>query len=78
VALGLGLALGLGRRRVAGDEAEPLGARGKAMAAKHRPHAVGRDLKAAPLRAGELGGDALGPEPRVGEREGEHPLLDHG
>jgi hypothetical protein len=77
MALGPGVAWRLIRRGVASDQAESLGARVQAVAAQNFPDAVGRDNDPAPLRPRELGCDALGPQPRMRDREAHDALLDH-
>jgi len=62
---------------VAGDEREPAGTRVEAMPTQAAPDPVRRDDDPAPLRAPQLGSDPARTKPRVGEREGDQPLLDH-
>jgi len=64
------------RRRVAGDEREPLRARVEPVPAQAAPDAVAGDDEPAPTGARELGRDPPRAEPRVAEREGDDPLLD--
>jgi hypothetical protein len=77
VALGARIARRLVGGGVAGDERVALRARVEPVAAEQLPDAVRRDDDPAPLLAPQLGRDALGAEPRVGDREAQDPLLDH-
>ena len=64
--------LGLGWRRVAGDQAIASGPGAEPVAAQHPPYPIGGEPDAAPLGPGEFGGDAGWPEAGMAEGEG-HP-----